>query len=102
MACSAGPSFHEANGSAASPMVGVKATTPTSAAASTFGLHMIFMVWFGLVLWIGNCCWRIKISRLLHQLDLREFLSLSSFDSRRVGKPSLVQTSVRFNRWVWR
>ena len=38
MACLAGPSFHEANGSAACAMVAVKASTPTSAAASRFGL----------------------------------------------------------------
>src|SRR5205823_14663106 len=47
MACLAGPSFHEANGSAARAMVAVKATTPTSAAASRFGLYMIFMVLVG-------------------------------------------------------
>jgi len=47
MACLAGPSFHETNGSAARAMVAVKATTPTSAAASRFGLYMIFIVLFG-------------------------------------------------------
>ena len=38
MACFAGPSFQEANGSCAWVLVEVKATTPTSAAASRFSL----------------------------------------------------------------
>jgi hypothetical protein len=38
MACLAGPSFHEANGSCACVLVAVKATAPTSAAANRFCL----------------------------------------------------------------
>src|SRR6059036_1253908 len=54
MACLAGPSFHEANGSCACVLAEVKATTPTSAAASRFclprrsaakaGVRLVFIV----------------------------------------------------------
>src|SRR5437660_9005620 len=52
MACLAGPSFHEGRGpvpsevegSWARPMVVVKTTTPTSAAARRFRWYLVFMV----------------------------------------------------------
>ena len=44
--CFAAPSFHDGNGSWARTIVDVKATTPTSAAASRFCMYVVFIIIF--------------------------------------------------------
>jgi hypothetical protein len=44
MACLAGPSFHEANGSAACALVVMKTTMQASATVARFGVRLVFIV----------------------------------------------------------